>query len=229
VTPVHENGARPVGPLARQVSGRDRNVGSAVRFENSQAAVTDGPHETNRSVTRSSTQLFEALAREHVPALDLFLRAWLGDSAEVDDVVQESLLVAWRRLDDYDPRRSFGPWLRGIARNVVASRHRSRARRGERLLDDAALDALEARVVQLELLGRETSHERLDALVACIDALPARMRAAVDLRYRDGHAPSVLAAHLGVRAAHARKILERARARLAECLDGRARALGERP
>ena len=46
--------------------------------------------------------------------------------ALVDDVVSETFLVAWRRLDDVpaDPR----PWLFGVARNVLATHMRTHGR-----------------------------------------------------------------------------------------------------
>jgi RNA polymerase sigma-70 factor, ECF subfamily len=54
-------------------------------------------------------------------------RRWLSDSHDVDDVVQETLLRAWR---NQDRRRSedFRPWVRQIARRE-AWRHLERNRR----------------------------------------------------------------------------------------------------
>ena len=70
--------------------------------------------------------------REHAQALDLFLRARLRDPGDVDDVFQEALIVAWRRLADYDPERRFGPWIRGIARRIALHRAHAAGARPER-------------------------------------------------------------------------------------------------
>lgn len=43
-----------------------------------------------------------------------------------DDVVAETFLVAWRRLDDVPPDAL--PWLLGVARKVIANRRRSERR-----------------------------------------------------------------------------------------------------
>jgi RNA polymerase sigma-70 factor (ECF subfamily) len=48
-------------------------------------------------------------------------------SAEVDDVVSDTFLVAWRRFDDMPADWARG-WLIGVARNVVRSRHRKSRR-----------------------------------------------------------------------------------------------------
>ena len=63
-------------------------------------------------------KLFETLVREHADMLTVYLRSALGDTSDVDDLFQETMVVAWRRLDDFDQTRPFGPWLRGIARNL---------------------------------------------------------------------------------------------------------------
>ena len=49
-------------------------------------------------------------------------------SGAAEDVVAETFLVAWRRLDDIgeDPL----PWLLGVARRVMANQHRAERRRG---------------------------------------------------------------------------------------------------
>ena len=57
-------------------------------------------------------KLFETLVREHADMLTVYLRAALGDVPEVDDLFQETMIVAWRRLDDFDQTRSFAAWLR---------------------------------------------------------------------------------------------------------------------
>lgn len=49
------------------------------------------------------------------------------DDAAADDVVAETFLVAWRRLDDVPPRPL--PWLYGVAHRVLANHYRGVARR----------------------------------------------------------------------------------------------------
>ena len=72
--------------------------------------------------------VFEILIREHADLLMVFIRSVVRDQTVADDVFQETLLVAWRRLPDYDRSRPFGPWLRGIAGNVILSAMRENKR-----------------------------------------------------------------------------------------------------
>lgn len=80
---------------------------------------------------------FEAAFSDHYDAIVRYaLRRSDPDSAE--DVVAETFLVAWRRIDDL-PARPL-PWLYGIARRVLSNHRRGAARRGrltERLVEHA--------------------------------------------------------------------------------------------
>jgi RNA polymerase sigma-70 factor, ECF subfamily len=91
-------------------------------------------------VEPTRNERFETLFREHYAAVRGYaLRRGPRDTAP--DVVAETFLVAWRRLDDVpaDPL----PWLYGVARRVLANARRS-ADRGtalERRLAGAAVPA----------------------------------------------------------------------------------------
>jgi RNA polymerase sigma-70 factor (ECF subfamily) len=63
-----------------------------------------------------------------------------GDDAA--DIVAETFLTAWRRLDDLPPGDEARLWLYGVARRVLANHHRGERRKSElshRLSRDLAL------------------------------------------------------------------------------------------
>jgi len=73
---------------------------------------------------------FARLAREHSTAVGNYLRRRLYplSSADLDDLVEETLLVVWRRLDSV-PEDGELPWMLGVARNVLRNARRSKNRR----------------------------------------------------------------------------------------------------
>lgn len=73
---------------------------------------------------------FEELARELIDPLRRYL-ARRTDPATADDVLSDTLLVCWRRLDDV-PDNAL-PWAYGVARNCLANVQRGERRR-ERLV-----------------------------------------------------------------------------------------------
>ncbi|HEY1566032.1 MAG TPA: RNA polymerase sigma factor [Solirubrobacteraceae bacterium] len=70
---------------------------------------------------------FDALFDQHYAEVRAYV-ARRGTAAIVDDVVSETFLVAWRRIDAV-PVDGL-PWLLGVARRVLANQRRADARRG---------------------------------------------------------------------------------------------------
>ena len=83
-------------------------------------------------------RLLRVLYDEHGAALLAFAQRLTGDRARAEDVVQETLLRAWRRASSLSAERgSARPWLFTIARNVVVDQHRARRARPREVSADA--------------------------------------------------------------------------------------------
>ena len=162
-------------------------------------------------------QVFEILAREHADMLTAYLRTLLGADSAVDDLFQQSMLVAWRRLADYDRERPFGPWLRGIAQRLVLE-HRRRAYARPKSLDPAVLAELDQRFDHLSAQPGDTFRERAERLTSCIAKLPDAMRHAIEMIYARGLLIAAAAAALGSSEEAVKKRVQRARQLLAECI-----------
>ena len=69
------------------------------------------------------------LALEATPPIGAYLRRRLYPlvAADLDDLVEEVLLIAWRRFDDI-PSDAQIPWLIGVARNVLRNAVRKQRR-----------------------------------------------------------------------------------------------------
>ena len=70
---------------------------------------------------------FDALARTTYAPLRRYL-ARRSDPADVDDVLADTLLVMWRRLEDI-PSDAALPWCYGAARRCLANARRANGRR----------------------------------------------------------------------------------------------------
>ncbi|MDI9411915.1 MAG: sigma factor, partial [Bacteroidia bacterium] len=64
-------------------------------------------------------------------------RGRVASSDVVEDLVQDTLAIAWTRRAEFDASRPLGPWLRGIAVKVVMGSVRREARRRRIAMDDA--------------------------------------------------------------------------------------------
>src|ERR1700692_4067493 len=78
----------------------------------------------------SQDDRFRRLVHENCSAIGKYLRRPLYplSLADLDDLVEETLLVVWRRIDDV-PEEAELPWMIGVARNVLRNARRSQYRR----------------------------------------------------------------------------------------------------
>jgi RNA polymerase sigma-70 factor (ECF subfamily) len=165
--------------------------------------------------------VFEILARENARMLRAFLLGLARDAATADDLFQEALVVAWRKLDQYDRARPFGPWLRGIAARLALDRRRSEARHGMVLCDEATLALLEDRFARVDRIPADTWEEKTAALRACLEDLLPEDREVIALRYEQDRSCEEIAARLGQGLEWAKKRLQRARERVGLCVEGK--------
>jgi RNA polymerase sigma-70 factor (ECF subfamily) len=166
----------------------------------------------------TAKDLFEILAREHADMLTAFLRSLVARNQTVEDLFQETMLVAWRRLGEYDRSRPFGPWLRGIAAKLVLA-HRRKSAHAFLSCEPEVLEALETRFRDFERRPADTFRERLDRLQGCLDKLPPLLRSAVDLVYARGLSLQNLANAVESSEKAVKKRIQRARGMLAQCLE----------
>ena len=82
--------------------------------------------------------LLRALFDQHAPALLSYaLRLVDGDRGRAEDVVQETLLRAWRHPEAMSADRgSPRPWLFAVARRIAVDAHRRRQARPKEVGDD---------------------------------------------------------------------------------------------
>src|SRR3954451_12258968 len=85
---------------------------------------------------RDAETLIRALYAEHGRSLLAYATRLTGDRAAAEDVVQETLLRAWKHADDLTSGQgSVRGWLLTVARNLITDRARARAVRPAEVAD----------------------------------------------------------------------------------------------
>jgi RNA polymerase sigma-70 factor (ECF subfamily) len=100
-------------------------------------------------------------------------------AGEAEDLVQEVLLVMWRRRADYDPTRPLRPWLGGIAVRVAAAFRKRKVRESKAPPPDTRERAPDPE----EELATMRSHVLVASALA---GLPEKLRKVVVLYDLDG-------------------------------------------
>jgi RNA polymerase sigma-70 factor (ECF subfamily) len=143
-------------------------------------------------------------------------RRFLGTTHDVDEVVQEALVRAWRRRGTCRGDDQM-PWMRQIARNeALRLLDRSRRRSEHELLDDAAL---------LDGLSDEGASEAEDELLLRVDVaqllggLSVADRQLLALRYEHDLSQPEVAQMLGIPEGTVKIRLHRLRGRLRKALE----------
>ncbi len=142
------------------------------------------------------------------------LPRWARDLADTDDLVQDTLLQTFKRIDNFEPRRVGA--LQAYLRQAVMNRLRDELRRKARQpaatdLENVALEAADSPLE--EAIGREAveSYER------ALERLKPEEREAIIARVEMGYDYDELADALGKPSPEAaRKAAQRALVRLAE-------------
>lgn len=155
----------------------------------------------------SSEDRFRLMFTHNTRPLLAYALRRTATAADAADVVADTMLVAWRRIDEVPAGDEARLWLYGVARRVIANGRRGEQRRerlAERLaqfVERAVVDAVEP------LVANHTLHRVLSALQPS-DAEIIRLIA------WEGLSPTEVATVLDMPAATVRTRLHRARIRL---------------
>src|ERR1700749_911823 len=161
---------------------------------------------------------FTALVGRHKKWLYVYVHRYVRDDTEAQDVLQESLIAAWRALKSYDPNRPLEFWLRRIALNKCRDRARRLAVR--RILLPWSGGAREAAAVDPAPRADESlaESEELKRARAAIDALPSRLRDPLILTAIEGLSQAEAAEILGLTVKAVEGAVYRAKKQLSETL-----------
>jgi RNA polymerase sigma-70 factor (ECF subfamily) len=136
---------------------------------------------------RGDRGAYEGLLRQIIPLIRMRARRLCSNPADLEEVVQETLLSVHRVRHTYDPGRPFTPWLAAIIarRSIDGLRRRQRIARLETAvdvpeeLDQTPLGASEEPVAtavrELDDAGAATQ------LATLLERLPPRQRQALEV------------------------------------------------
>ena len=152
-------------------------------------------------VTRAQRQLYG------------FISTLVFGHADVEDVLQETNLVLWRKAAEFDKSREFMPWALRIAQ-LQSMAHLQKQRRRP-LYDAALLD----RIAEEAVADVAAADGRRQALASCLQKLPEKHRQLVAARYEPGGSVNDLAAAMGKQPKAVSEMLRRVRRTLLDCIE----------
>jgi len=173
---------------------------------------------------------FETLVDRYQDKVYRLAFRFVRNETEAKEIVQETLLSVWRKLDGFKGESQFSSWLYRVTSNAALMRLRSQRRHPEvstedlepGFLDTRSTDVSElgpvgenwARRPDEELLSEEMRHQLQEA----IDDLPEIYRTVFLVRDVDGFSTEETAEALGISVPTVKTRLHRARIALREAI-----------
>jgi RNA polymerase sigma-70 factor (ECF subfamily) len=176
--------------------------------------MTDG--ELVEHVRAGNVAAFGELVERHQGAVYRAALAALGNTADAEDVAQEALVLAYRRINQFRGDASVKTWMISIAWRLSLSRRRRIVWKLRRMISSDELDAIHAVTPTPE--ARLQSVERIDIVRRHIRRLPPKLRDALLLAAAGDLTQEELAAAVKIPAATFRGRVRDARLRLKEKL-----------
>ncbi|MGH3463870.1 MAG: RNA polymerase subunit sigma-70, partial [Kribbellaceae bacterium] len=156
---------------------------------------------------------FRSLVEPYRTALEIHCYRMLGSPHDAEDIVQETLLRAWRGLERFERRASVHTWLYRIATNACLDELERRPRRPEPVQPFPHARVEEAPAPIADPAARYALREGMElAFLTAVQQLPGRQRAILILRDVLGWTGPEVAALLETTVAAVNSALQRARA-----------------
>lgn len=156
---------------------------------------------------------------EQIPRLRRYARALLGDPAQADELVQETLARALARLDRWQPGTDLRAWLFTLMHHLQVDRWRRHRRESAALEQASGPDSVPDAGPAAVQVGE---------LERALARLPAEQREVLLLIGLEGLAYRQVAEVLGIPQGTVMSRLHRAREALRAALDGRPGVVGMR-
>lgn len=156
-----------------------------------------------------------SIVRTHQAGIWRYLRYLGCDSAQAEDLTQETFLAVLRKpFEDRGATRT-GAYLRSIARHLFLKSVRRRA------IEPALVDPSDLDTTWERFCAEDGGESYLNALRECVDVLDGRGREALRLRYEEDSSRDHMANALGLSNDGVKSLLRRVRELLKDCVERR--------
>ncbi|MGZ6096835.1 MAG: sigma-70 family RNA polymerase sigma factor [Myxococcaceae bacterium] len=167
------------------------------------------------AIRHGDSRALEVLYRRHAPRIYALLLRMLRETADAEEILQETFVDAWKRAAEYAPSRgSVEAWLITIARSRAIDRIRHRGARLRLVQQTEQLAPVEAAPADPPDVHAQTRLRR------ALGTLPPEQRRALELAYWEGLSQSEISEHTGDPLGTVKTRVRLGLQRLAELLTG---------
>ncbi len=162
---------------------------------------------------RIRAEQFVTLHTKNQHRVSAFVPMLVTNWQKAEELVQDTFLILWKKIDEFDPATDFFSWAARVAQFEVLNYRRSKQRQSQ-MMDPATIEALAATAIEM----KDENSERREALAKCIQDLVPKDRQILSLRYREGGSINIVSEKFGRTVAHMHRELRKIRERLLRCV-----------
>ncbi|MCP5214880.1 MAG: sigma-70 family RNA polymerase sigma factor [Pseudomonadales bacterium] len=165
---------------------------------------------------------FKAFVDEYFPKLYRYAYQRLQDQRQVEDVVQEVLTKAARRIETYRGEAALLTWLIQICRHEISQYLHNAERHRDLMAPFLNDDVLRAVVESIETVAEDNPEaccrreELISMIQLVLDQLPERYASALEMKYIEGASSQEIASHFNMGDVAVQSLLARARSAFRE-------------
>lgn len=157
------------------------------------------------------------MVSRHQSAIYAYILTIMPDRFAAQDVLQETVLLMWKKLDEFEKGTNFAAWAYRVAYWQTKAYLKKMKR--------ASLTAFDPEIMDLLSVSAEQSldgfDERHNALRVCIERLPIGDAAILQAHYQRNEPAAVIAGRLGRTRDAIKQVMMRIRKQLRRCIERR--------
>lgn len=170
-----------------------------------------------KKMLRGDERAFKEFVDQYLPRLYRYTAHRLGVPEDIEELVQNVLVKAIRRLETYRGEATILTWLISICRNEISQHYKKKAKTRDLIqpfMDDELLQAMVEAIESPSDDEPEAMQHRNDIISLvqlALDQLPEHYANALELKYIFGHSSQEIALELKIGDEAVQSLLARAR------------------
>ncbi|WAJ72200.1 RNA polymerase sigma factor [Catenovulum adriaticum] len=180
-----------------------------------QADSVDDINLINR-VRNGEINAYSHLVKRYECSVRAALRVRLHDTSEAEDLAQESFILAYNKLNEFDESRPFGAWVRGIAINLL--KNHIRKLKPVTIGSDTELELMINQHIDTHYTA-DNEVASVNALQDCMSKLTDKVKQLILEHYGEGFSIAEMTRKHGVRHSAMTMRMFRIRQKLRECIE----------
>ena len=121
-----------------------------------------------QEIVSKNPETFVEIIRRYREKLSHYLRKFINNNDEIEDVLQIVFIKTYRNLNGFDPKRKFSSWIYRITHNEAIN-HLKKNKRVKICLDDVEYKIIDENINISESIDRKILKSEIEKAISCLN------------------------------------------------------------